>query len=584
MIEKGYPVPEDLNSEDKQVFEASMINTLIKERESGPDKVKAAITTLGRMKSENAVPYIMQIFPRDQYKTESIQALGTIGSRGALDLLKREYEKTEKVETQNIIILAMGRIGGDESLSYILDLFEKNSENALDPSTEIALLQALSFMAASGSYDKKIFSIFENYLSSPRPELRIVSVRGISHFKGARTGELLFGLLKNEDNEDVVLSIIQAVNEIGSASTIPTFSALLRGEEISEKVRIEILSALSTNPQGSQALAFIVNNFNSASEKVREATAACMYRLYQADPKSATGILARGLLSSKDEHYLKSGTAVLARIADPNSVNALYSLLQSPYPEVKKNVTWALYRVRAASNVRIAAELNKLVSSETEPLDVRINSVRALGAMGFDTPALKIWQTMITTAKMRGENYTTLRRFAIRALGNLGTVNEEVKQALVSIASREKNLELKKEALSSLQKLAVVDESVEHSLSVLAKQVEDVELKVRIIELLGDMGSPETVKPASEILEGDHSPALKNRVVYALSRAGGSDAYTVIIDAAADMDLREFILAVLESADKEHMKSIISRRLKAENDEAIVSLLEFLQEEFNTQF
>ena len=286
----------------------------------------------------------------------------------------------------------------------------------------------------------------------------------------------------------------------------------------------------------------------------------------------------------KDEHYLKSGTAVLARIADPDSVNVLYSLLQSPYPEVKKNVTWALFRVRAASNVRIAAELNKLVSSETEPLDVRINSVRALGAMGFDTPALKIWQTMITTAKMRGENYSTLRRFAIRALGSLGTANEEVKQALVSIASREKNLELKKEALFSLQKLAVVDKSVERSLAVLAKQVEDVELKVRIIELLGDMGSPETIRPASEILEGNHPPSMKNRVVYALSRAGGNEAYTAIIDAAEEVSLREYILAALESADKEQMKSIISRRLKAENDEEIISLLEFLQEEFNTQY
>ena len=73
-------------------------------------------------------------------------------------------------------------------------------------------------------------------------------------------------------------------------------------------------------------------------------------------------------------------------------------------------------------------------------------------------------------------------------------------------------------------------------------------MKVRIIELLGDMGSPETVRPASEV------------------------------------SLREYILAALESADNEQMKSIISRRLKAENDKEIISLLEFLQEEFNTQY
>ncbi len=584
MIVKGYPLPEDLSSEDRGVLVSSMINTVIKEKAADPDRVRAAIKTLGRLESDIAVPYIMEVLDLEEFKSESIQALGSIGSKSAQDLLTEELGKTTKTSVKNEIIRSLGKIGGEESLERILSLFPAGSDGEIDRDMEISLLKALSSIAAGGNTDQRIFKLFEKYLTSPDTGLRIIAVQGIARFNLARTADLLFGMLKTEKEEEVLLWIIRSVNKVGSQSTVPTLSTYLRNDGVSEKVRIEIIHALGNNAGGTKALPFIVENLNSPSPDVRRAVTDALLTLYKVDGKTVTAILSRGLLTATEAHYLIDGTAVLAKIADPGSINTLYTLLQKPIPEVKKNVTWALFRTRTTANARIVDALNKLVTSETEPIDVRINAARALGAMGFDSAALKVWQTMVTTAKMRGGKYTMLRMFAIRALGDMGTVNEEVKSTLSGLALREENPELKIEALSSIQKLSLLDDTVEKSLVNLFKRNQEEDIRIRVVEVLGDMGSAETPGLAGTLLSGALEQPLKIRVVYALSRTGGEEAYSAILDASQDASLRDYIQGVLEGANMEELQPLVSRRLKTEGNPEIVSLLEDLQEGFDTQF
>jgi len=587
MIEKGYPFPENLNPEDRDVLVSSMINTIRKYQDRDEERVNAAVKTLGRLKAENAVPYITEIFSRESYKKESIGALGAIGSRQAMNLLVRELSEAKDTESRINIIKALGKIGGEESLNEILAILPEKDDENTDPAVEAAALQSLVSLSAHGTTDTKIYGVFEKYLSAPEPEFRSIAIRGLSYFATAKSSDLLLDLLKTEKDEEVMIQIIQSINAIGANSAVPALSLLLKDESISENVRIEIITALGENEAGTKSLVYLIPNLSSPSDSVREAVQNALINLYTFDSKSVIGYLARGLMGSTDENYLESGTSVLARLADADSVNTLYALLQKPYPEVKKNVTWALFRIRAPGNPRLADELNKLVTSETEPIDVRINAVRALGAMGFDSANLNIWQTLVTTAKMRGEKYVMLRFFAIRALGELGTINDEIIDALVIIASRDQNQEIKKEALNTLRALSAYDVSMAEGLSSLFYRLEDSECRVRIIEILGDMGAEDTSVLARAVLLDNRKSIekeLKLRIIYALSRAGSDDAFSTILDAASDQELAAYILGVMEGADKKILEPIVSRRIKTENNPDILSLLESIQDSMSAQF
>ena len=77
---------------------------------------------------------------------------------------------------------------------------------------------------------------------------------------------------------------------------------------------------------------------------------------------------------------------------------------------------WPFTESDRLKNIRITAALNKMVSNETEPLDVRINAVRALGAAGFDNPAINVELTLTTAASMRDEKYAQLKFYSIRGV------------------------------------------------------------------------------------------------------------------------------------------------------------------------
>jgi len=193
----------------------------------------------------------------------------------------------------------------------------------------------------------------------------------------------------------------------------------------------------------------------------------------------------------------------------------LFPLLSSQYPQVKKNVTWALYRIHSRSNTRVVDELKKLVKSDTEFLSVRINAVRALGAIGLDSSRLKVWETLLDVIKLRGDKFLALRTFAVESLGDLRESNPSIINTLAKIAEREKNLELKKEAVLSLRKIASENTEVENSLERVFRTNKDLELRIRVIETLGDMYSPKTAELTADILNDNLSDSQKKRIIYA---------------------------------------------------------------------
>ncbi len=585
MIEKGYPFPENLNNEDATVLENSMINTLVNNSGSNPGQARSAIKTLGKLESQTAVPYLIDLLQEEEFKLPTIQALGEIGTQQALDLLTQELEKAASVQEKTVIIGALGKIGGEAGMDRIVSLFPQKEEEAIAEGIEEPALQALLSLAQNGNTNNEIFNIFKRYTRNEDPELRTTAVKGLAYYPGANSGELLIALLKEEKNDKVLSSIIRSLNSVGHSATIATFINMLRDQDVSAEIKAEIVGALGENPEGPKAIQYIIEHLGSGNNRLRNAVSETLVNLYEIDPKTVSGYVARGLRTSDDETYLTEGTAILATIADESSLPTLLVLLQKPYPEMKKNITWAFYRIRTAPNARIVGELAKLVTSETEPLAVRINSIRALGAMGYDSPQLNVWQTLVTTAKMRGEKYSLLKLFAIQSLGSLDQRNEEVISTLTGIAVRDQDLELKKEAIRSLRKLGIVDRSTAGSLANLFKRNEDTELKILIVEMLGDMGAEETNEPASSILfQPNLDIPKKRRIIYALSKAGTEKDFSLILDAAADSSLQEFIQGVVVDADAAVMQPLIERRLQTESNQEILGMLETLQSVYESRF
>ncbi len=577
MIEQGYPLPEKLGEEDKDILVSIMINTIIKEKKN-PTRVKVAIKTLGRLKAESAVNYLITIIDQPELKIESIKALGKIGSPKALKLLLAKLDTATDKESQIAIIEAIGNIGNKSSIGRLVSILKPENGKKVEPEILIATLKALANIASlsKDQPDRNLQKIFTEYISSTDPQVRVVAVEGLSNFRNPITSDKLFALLRKETVADVRIAIIKAVNKLEFAGTVPALIGILRNKSTSKRERIAVIEALGKNKNGDQGLLYIIGDLGSSDVEIRNTAKEALINLYPTHKQQVVGAISKSLIKYKDETTLEAATDVLARLANPDSMAYLIPLLSSQYPQVKKNVTWALYRIHSASNPRAVDELKKLIKSDTEMLSVRINAIRALGAIGLDTPQLKVWETLLDVVKIRNPKLSVLRLYAIRALGELKNPNREIINILGKVALKENNIALKREAVSAIRNISIQNQNLENILVNVFRKTKDSELKIRIIEALGDMFSTRASELAQDILKTDINFALKERIIYALYQIGGEREISLIMDSAADETMRNFIEGILENANPTVLKPLLERRIKSETNSDILNMLEDL--------
>ena len=177
---------------------------------------------------------------------------------------------------------------------------------------------------------------------------------------------------------------------------------------------------------------------------------------------------------------------------------------------------------------------------------------------------------------MRGDKYAMLRFFAVRSLGELGAANGQVAQALVRVAARDPDQELRKEAVYALRKLPSISGDALDALSGSLVEAGDDELRVRVLEALADLGSAKPSELAGDMLRGSLPVPLKRRVIQALSQNPDDIAAGIILDAAADAKVADFAVAVLEGFPPRTIRFVVSRRLRTETDAGILSVLNAL--------
>ncbi|WP_028974771.1 HEAT repeat domain-containing protein [Spirochaeta cellobiosiphila] len=583
MVGEGYPYPTGLSNAEIKVLTNSMITLMNKPQNYSEDQIKSAMKLSAFLKAEDTVPYIEPLLSTPTYFDEGINTLGKIGGSQARQILTTQLQTIGKAREVIPVLEALGKVADEEDVNNIVNYIEPEDGSAPVPDYEKAALKSLADMSLRGISDNKIQSIFETYLKSNNPELRMGAIKGLGN-QGTKAEELLLPLLRTEKDEQVIIETIKALSSSASRATTQTFLGLLRTDTLEPPVRREIIKSLASSDQGVQAVPYIANDLSSSEEIVQSAAVQAMLDLYPYNPQTVTATLTRGLLTNTNPIYRESASQILAQLADPNAVPTLIQMLDKPERQVKENATWALYKIGPDNNVRLLTNLKNLVTSEAEPLSVRVNAVRTIGKIGTDTPQLNLWQTLMTAAKMKGDKYYMLKFYAIEALGNLGDKREEIIDILTQIATRDRDEETQIVALESLGKLGIPIADTESSLISLYKKSDNPNVKLQIILTLSDMDASRVVEIAPEMLVKDIDLSARKKIIYSLSRMGTTQTLTLCLDAAKVEDIYDYVGQILSEANPTVMKPLIAQRLKGETNQEIIQLLEDLQAEIDASF
>jgi HEAT repeat protein len=581
-IAQGYPLPADLQPDDRAVLATTCVNIIQTEKSSNPQQTKVAIGILGTIKATEDAEVLVGLASDANYAVEAMRALGRIGDKPAIPMLSRQLAASNSVEVRKAALLATGEIGGGAGLDTILALLKPGAKDALPPDLTLAAAEALAGIAESGNGDQRVMTALKNFAASDQGTVRSVAASGLGGFQSQAAVDALLPIVAGDKDPAVRTAAVVALSHERGDAIMPAFLKLLQEKDLDPALELATIAAVGSNAQGAPGIQVLVGDLGDPKPEIRSAASAALLKLYPANQLLVVGAVTHALSTSSDENLLAAGTALLASFADPTSLPTLLALLQKPQSEVKRNAAWALYRLRNGSNPRVSETLQQLVTNENETMATRINAVRAIGVIGFDSPTLNIWQTLVTTAQMRGDKYAMLRLFAVRSLGQLGANKPPALQALAKIVARESDRDLRLEAMEALQTLATPSQAAENALAeAFALSSGDLEFRLRIVETLADMGAARSVDEGAELLTQQLSTDQRRRIVLALSETPNDASAKAILEAAKDPGAAGYAEAVLEGFPRAVIRPLVARRLKLEADKGVLAVLGDLDARFS---
>jgi HEAT repeat protein len=576
MLEKGYPLPDPLSTKEKDILESTLINSLLREQEN-QGAVNTALYSLGIMRSSRAITYILPLVTNEEYAVESIRSLGSIGNLEALDLLLLKLKENPEENLKIEIIRALGSMGSKDGLQPLFSILK---EKDLSPVILKSVLESLGKIAGSGTIDRRIATTLSGYLNSADPSLRIIAINGLSSFSDPNTVASLVGLFKKERSETVLLTLVEKAKNINNPSIIPSITTLLQSPQSSIELQASCLNTIGANPEGIKGINGVLKALSSANKEIQGAAYEAAKALYKTDSTALIGGLSRLANTNKDILFQRQAAKLFAELPDTASINSLLNMLSSTDAEVKRYSTLALYRIRPAANIRITTALNKMVSNETEPLDIRINAVRALGAAGFDHPNVNVELTLTTAATMRDEKYAQLRFYAVRALSQMNSLRDESVEKIINIAAKERDSAIREEAMRTLSRIGIADPS---KMSQIAESLDSIDLKknpalgLLICEILGELQSAGFISKGRELSDILTDISSKRRLTYAFYLNGTEEGYECMIMQGTNIELTNFIISLAESTNKTIMSRVVESLKRTETNDQVLTLLNIIE-------
>lgn len=354
MIGQGYPLPDAMGQEDTQLLTDIMINTLVRETQKDSPSVKLAVETLGRLKASDAVPYLIDLIKVPAVRTIAVRALGGIGDKASLSVLTAQLGTETDPQARVDLVRAIGAAADRSSEPQLLALL-KSPDTASQPDMQRALVEALVCIAQTGNPDPTLLDVFKTNLTSDDPQVRILAIRGISSSKyNTQSSTSILAALKKESVDEVKIEAIAGLQRLELPTTVQTIITILQDPGSSDAVKKAAIDTLGSSANADPAVPILADLLGAPSATIRDAAAAALLSLSKASSKTVVPNLARvAVAKSGDDQTLAAATAVLAQLADPTSLPTLVALLSSPFPDVKQNVTWAIYRIKPAQNLQV---------------------------------------------------------------------------------------------------------------------------------------------------------------------------------------------------------------------------------------
>jgi hypothetical protein len=152
-------------------------------KSSDMDVRKYACDILGLIGNEKTVPYIIPLLS-DLDKNallSAIETLGNLHAEEALDALIMVYENFEIVkcfdEVKPFIIEAIGKIGGENADSYLIEKFKTETTDSFLHS---AIIDALSYNTNNIEVSYKLLEIMPNYKSTTLQKIMLMTAFAIA--------------------------------------------------------------------------------------------------------------------------------------------------------------------------------------------------------------------------------------------------------------------------------------------------------------------------------------------------------------------------------------------------------------------
>jgi len=295
-----------------------------------------------------------------QVKVSIIGSLSNRRSEVAVNALA-DYLNSKNFDLAYAAILALGRIGGDESVKA---LFDAKIDMSIKPFLADSLLLCGDSFLKQGNIDKAS-AIYRGLISGECSSItRIAAWRGIALSEKQDALPELMDLLKDSD-DDLMEASAKIISELPEGVKIDVEEDLV--STLSPKARILLIYAVASR-NATETLPFVIKEAQSDDLEVRIAAIKALGIL---GGPSEVNLLADAV--TMDEGVLEAASESLNRLKGPGVDDAILSCLENSAQETRS----ALIRCAAVRNIKGAVSYSMECALDENP-DVKVESFNAL--------------------------------------------------------------------------------------------------------------------------------------------------------------------------------------------------------------
>ncbi len=526
---------------------------------------EAILGAIGHIGTEHAVDVLAENTHDDRMtvRFSAIAALGATQSKDAEKLLI-ELARTPGDPGQVYAISALGQIGSDHAAEVLVQLSAEPDFSIAGPS--VYALGAIATPTARVALRKLI--------DAPDSRIASAAISAIDTVDGELLDKL--GKIVKAGDPMLVSSALSALGKAGEAGLPALRDAALHGNPSSRWAAVSAIGQIG----GASAIKTLGEILETGDRQSAMAAAAALSGI--GGPEARELLIASAL---SDRGQITGAITQLAGMEGDDVDAALLKIIKDGSSAERRS---ALPRLLKAGNeealkitIEMAAKGSRTERSEAMRLLADASSPKAWDAL-IDIAGKSRGQTRVSALEMLaqhrpgdpaleallGDSLFSGRKeeaqYAANVLGRIGT--EQARQTLIT-ALTGNDKQLATAAAAALGQQAMTD-SVKSAL--LAASRDNPQMKMQLMHQLVNLGAPEGMRLAEELLGDPKNAAAASSAIYALAQNGSADAKRIIEKALTSTEPSVKLAAITSLAQNPDDRSTDTLvRLTRDSDPAV---------------